>query len=63
MVGDGLEGHELWQHANLNENGYATTRLSTDASKNSTVIALPHDVHVEVNRAQSTLNVRAQTPI
>ena len=35
VVGDGLEGHEVWQHANLNENGYATTRFSSDASKNN----------------------------
>jgi len=62
VQGDGLEGHEVWQHANLNENGYATTRLSTDVSKNNLVIALPHDVHVEVNREQRSFNARTQTP-
>ena len=63
MVGDGLEGHEVWQHANLNENGYATTRFSSDASKNNIVIALPHKVHVDVNRAQYSLNARRQNPM
>ena len=63
VVGDNIEGHEMWQHANLNENGYATTRLSTDASKNNPVMALPHEVHVDVNRAQSELNARTQAPM
>ena len=63
VVGDGLEGHEIWQHANLKENGYATTRLSTDASKNNIVMALPHDVHVDVNKAQYSLNAKVQSPI
>lgn len=63
MVGDGLEGHEVWQHANLNENGYATTRLSSDASKNIIVIALPYDVHVDVNKAQYSLDARSQSPL
>jgi RHS repeat-associated protein len=63
VIGDGLEGHEVWQHANLNEQGVATTRLSTDASKQNIVIALPHDVHVEVNRDQRQHNARAQNPI
>ena len=63
VPGDGLEGHEMWQHANLNENGYATTRLSTDASKNNPAMALPHDVHADVNNAQRLLDARAQTPI
>jgi hypothetical protein len=60
--GDGLEGHEMWQHANINENGYATTRLSTDASKKNPVMALPHEVHVDVNNAQRSINARLQTP-
>ena len=63
VKGDGLEGHELWQHANLNENGYATTRLFTEASKKNVVVALPHDVHVDVNRAQSVLEPRNQSPL
>lgn len=63
VVGDGLEGHELWQHANLKENGYATTRLSTEASKNNPVIALPHEVHVDVNKAQYSLNAKIQSPL
>lgn len=63
VVGDNLEGHEMWQHANLNEHGYATSRMSTEASKNNPVMALPHDVHVQVNRAQSALDARAQEPL
>ena len=63
VPGDGLEGHEIWQHANLNENGYATKRLSTEASKKNLVMALPHEVHVDVNRAQRSINARAQLPI
>ncbi|MBN1758544.1 MAG: RHS repeat protein [Chitinispirillaceae bacterium] len=61
VPGDNLEGHEVLQHANLNERGLATTRLSTDASKENPVIALPHDVHVEVNREQRELSPRQQT--
>ena len=53
----------MWQHANLNENGYATTRLSTDASKGNIVIALPHDVHADVNRAQRAFDARTQSPL
>lgn len=63
VVGDGLEGHELWQHSNLKENGYATTRFSSDASKNNIVIALPHNDHVDVNAAQYALNAKTQVPI
>lgn len=63
VVGDGLEGHEMWQHANLNARGYATSRMSTEASKKNPVMALPHDVHVQVNGAQSAINAGAQEPI
>ena len=62
VVGDGLEGHEMWQHSNLKNNGYSTTRLSTDTSKNNPVMALPHDVHVDVNRQQYLFDGKNQTP-
>ena len=39
------------------------TRLSSDASKNNIVIALPHDVHVDVNKAQYSLDARSQSPL
>jgi hypothetical protein len=63
VIGDKLEGHEVWQHANLNENGLAISRHSSDASKNNPVIALEHDAHVQVNKAQSALDARNQTPL
>lgn len=62
VVGDKLEGHEVWQHANLNEQGLASARHASDASKNNPVIALDRDTHVEVNKAQRALDARAQTP-
>ncbi|MFT3727114.1 MAG: LysM peptidoglycan-binding domain-containing protein [Terricaulis sp.] len=63
VVGDGIEGHELWQHANIREQGLATSRMSTVASKNNPVIALDHDTHVQVSRAQRNFDVSAQTPV
>lgn len=63
ISGDNLEGHEIWQHANLNENGYATTRFSTNVSKQNPVIALPRNVHVDVNKAQRSIDVRNQLPL
>ena len=62
VVGDGLEGHEMWQHSNMKNKGYATTRLSTEASRNNPVIALPHEVHVDVNRQQYLFDGKNQTP-
>lgn len=61
VVGDGLEGHEMWQHSNMKNKGYATTRLSTDASRKNPVIALPHEVHVDVNRQQYLFDGKNQT--
>ena len=61
VVGDNLEGHEILQHANLNERGLATTRLSTDASKENPVISLPKDVHKEINKEQRAISPRTQT--
>lgn len=63
VVGDGLEGHEVWQHANLCTHGLATTRHSTEASRNNPVIALDHDVHVEINAKQRALDARAMSPV
>ncbi|MDR3435273.1 RHS repeat-associated core domain-containing protein [Telmatospirillum sp.] len=62
VVGDNLEGHELWQHANLKANDLATTRLSTPASQNNPVIALDRGVHQQVNSAQRVFDPTTQTP-
>jgi RHS repeat-associated protein len=63
VVGDNLEGHELWQHANLNENGLATTRLSTPASQMNPVLVLDQETHAAVNAAQRSIDARAMTPV
>jgi hypothetical protein len=63
VVGDNLEGHELWQHANLKSLGLASERLSTPASQNNPVLALDRTVHLRVNAAQRVLNAAGQTPI
>jgi hypothetical protein len=63
VVGDNLEGHELLQHANLNERNLARTRLSTEASKNNPVIALDKTVHTDVNKAQRAIDPRAQSGV
>jgi len=63
VVGDNLEGHEVWQHANLKANGLATTRLSTEASKNNPVIALEREEHKLINKAQRGFDVANQLPI
>ncbi|MES9682752.1 RHS repeat-associated core domain-containing protein, partial [Gottfriedia acidiceleris] len=63
VVGDNLEGHEVWQHANLKANGLATTRLSTEASKNNPVIALEREEHKLINKAQRGFDAANQLPI
>jgi hypothetical protein len=63
VVGDNLEGHEIWQHASLKANGLATERLSTAASQNNPVIALSREVHQQVNTAQRSLDAATQAPI
>jgi RHS repeat-associated protein len=63
VVGDNMEGHEIWQHANVNEQGLATTRLSTPASQLNPVIVLDKDTHAAVNAAQRVLDARAMTPV
>jgi YD repeat-containing protein len=63
VVGDMLEGHELWQHANLRANGLVTSRLATAASRDNPVIALEQSLHKEVNVAQRALNPAMQTPV
>ena len=60
--GDKLSGHEIWQHANINAQGLATTRLSTTASQNNPVIAMRADVHASVSAAQRGLDARNMTP-
>ena len=62
VVGDNLEGHELWQHANLKANNLAKNRLGSAASKDNPVIALSKETHVTVNAAQRALDAAAQTP-
>nr|MCR5609161.1 hypothetical protein [Lachnospiraceae bacterium] len=62
VKGDGLEGHEMWQHSNIKNHGYGDTRLSTDTSKNNPVISLPHDVHLNVNKQQYLFDGKNQTP-
>ena len=62
VVGDNLEGHEIWQHANLKSKGLATERLSTDASKNNPVIALERSQHNVVKKAQHSFDAASQTP-
>jgi YD repeat-containing protein len=63
VIGDMIEGHELWQHANLRANGLATTRLSTEASRNNPVLALEQGVHREINAGQRAFNPVLQTPV
>jgi hypothetical protein len=63
VVGDNLEGHEIWQQANINEQGLATSRLSGAASGENPVIALRADVHRQVSAAQGAFDPRAQTPV
>src|SRR5262249_4850426 len=63
VVGDNLAGHELWQHANLREQGLATSRLSTSASRENPVIALDQGVHQRVTAAQSAFDAATQTPM
>ena len=63
VVGDKLEGHELWQHANLRANGLADERLSTEASRQNPVIALDQATHQQVNAAQRAIDAASQTPM
>jgi hypothetical protein len=64
VVGDNLEGHELLQHAVLQNEGLAGgARLSGSASKLNPVIALPVDVHNLVNARQLELGTHNMKPI
>ena len=64
VVGDGLEGHEVLQNSWLKKHGVISgPRLAEEASKKNPVIALPHDVHVNVNQAQRSLDVTSQTAL
>lgn len=62
VKGDNLEGHELWQHSNINEHDLATERLSTEASKQNPVIVVDKPTHDQVNAAQRSIDARSQTP-
>lgn len=63
VPGDGIGGHELWQHANLKAHGLATKRLSTPASRENSVIGLKDETHTQVTAAQGGLDAANQTPI
>ena len=63
VVGDNIEGYELWQFANQNEMGLANSRLSSPESKNNIVIALPHGVHTIFNSEQKKFNAKQQDAI
>ena len=63
VVGDNLEAHELWQHANMNEHGLAASRLSTPASQMNPVIVLDKSAHAAVHAARKSVAARAMTPI
>ena len=62
VVGDELEAHEVWQHANLKKNGLADERLSSEVSKENPVIMLPKEIHAKVNKMQRKLDV-LKTPV
>jgi len=47
---------------NLKANGYATTRMSTDASKQNPVLALPHNIHTDITKAQYSFDANSQLP-
>jgi hypothetical protein len=61
IVGDNLEGHELWQQANLKAKGLAKQRLSTEASRKNPVIALERSKHIKINSAQRSINASYQS--
>ena len=63
VIGDNLEGHEVLQHGVLKNNGVATARNGSDASKNNPVIALTCECHKRVNRAQREFDLKNQTPL
>jgi len=62
VVGDKIEGHEVWQFSNMKANGLADKRLGTDASKNNPVVALSKESHQQVNAAQRSIDASNQTP-
>jgi RHS repeat-associated protein len=63
VVGDNLEGHELWQNANLKAQGLAPARLSTLASRNNPIIALDQPIHAQLTIAQQAFDAASQAPI
>ncbi len=62
VVGDKIEGHEVWQFANMRANGLADKRLGSEASKNNPVVALSKETHQQVNAAQRSIDASNQTP-
>jgi hypothetical protein len=63
VIGDNIEGHEVWQNANLKANGLAPERLSTVASQENPVLALDRATHQEVTAMQRSFDPKTQTPI
>ena len=63
VVGDNLEAHEVWQHANQKARGLTDKRLGTEASKANPVIALESETHASVSAAQRMIDASTQTPI
>jgi RHS repeat-associated protein len=63
VVGDKIEGHEVWQFSNMRANGVASKRLGTDASKNNPVVALSKETHQQVTVAQRSIDASNQTPV
>lgn len=47
----------------LEKEGLASTRFSTDASKNNPVIALPESIHTEVSAKQIALDTKNMSPM
>jgi hypothetical protein len=63
VVGDNIEGHELWQHSNLKAHGHASERLSTTASRENPVLALDKSVHTRISAVQRSRPIGIETPL
>jgi RHS repeat-associated protein len=60
---DMIEGHEVWQFANMKSLGLVDSRLSNFASTYNPVIALDRTVHSMVNTAQAAIDASGMTPL
>jgi RHS repeat-associated protein len=63
IIGDNLQGHELWMFANQKAHGAATARLGNAASRNNPVIALDNATHAQISAAQAALDPASMTPL